>query len=126
MPEGRRSRGLTWADVVRIARELPQVEEGTAYGTPALRVKGTFLCRLREDGESVAIPCDIDERPFLLEAHPEMLFLTPHHQNWAGVLVSLPQAEEGLVRELVEDAWIERAPKRLAAAFLAERPAEED
>jgi hypothetical protein len=35
------------------------------------------------------------------------------------VLVALPRAAEQLVRELVEDAWVERAPKRLVAEHLA-------
>lgn len=105
---------------MRIASELPGVEAGTAYGTPALRVKGAFMCRLREDGETLAIRCDVEERPFLIEAHEE-LFVTPHYEAWPMVLVALPRAEEQLVRELVEDAWVLKAPKSLAKAFLAER-----
>ena len=113
--------GLGWDDVVGLARELPGVEEGSSYGTPALRVKKAFMCRLREDGETLAIRCDPDERPLLIEAHPGVLFVTPHYEAWPMVLVALPRAEEGLVRELLEDAWLEKAPKRLVEAFLAER-----
>ena len=61
---------MTWDDVVAIGVALPAVEVGTAYGTPAMRVKGKFMCRLREDGETLAIRCDPEERPLLLEAHP--------------------------------------------------------
>ncbi len=113
--------GLTWDDVVRIGLELPEVEVGSAYGTPALRVRGSFMCRVREDGETLAIRCDLDERPFLIEANAGVLFVTPHYEAWPMVLVALPRAGEQLVRELVEDAWVEKAPKRLASAFLAER-----
>jgi len=113
--------GLGWDDVVGLARTLPGVEEGSSYGTPALRVKKAFMCRLREDGETLAIRCDPDERPLLIEAHPGVLFVTPHYEAWPMVLVALPRAEEGLVRELLEDAWLEKAPKRLVEAFLAER-----
>ena len=107
--------------MVGLARTLPGVEEGSSYGTPALRVKKAFMCRLREDGETLAIRCDPDERPLLIEAHPGVLFVTPHYEAWPMVLVALPRAEEGLVRELLEDAWLEKAPKRLVEAFLAER-----
>ena len=47
--------------------------------------------------------------------------MTPHYEAWPMVLVALPQAGEEIVRELVEDAWVERAPKRVVAEFLAAR-----
>lgn len=121
MARPRKAAGLGWKDVVEIALGLPGVEEGTAYGTPALRVKGAFMCRLREDGETLAIRCDPDERPLLIEASDGVLFLTPHYESWPMVLVALPRASRDLVRELVEDAWVEKAPKRLRDAYLAER-----
>jgi hypothetical protein len=119
--EGHDAEGVTWDDVVRIGLELPDVEVGSAYGTPALRVRGSFMCRVREDGETLAIRCDLDERPFLIEANEDVLFVTPHYESWPMVLVALPKAEEQLVRELVEDAWVEKAPKRLVSEFLAAR-----
>ena len=113
--------GLTWDDVVRIGSELPGVEVGGAYGTPALRVRGAFMCRLREDGETLAIRCDRDERPLLIDAHSGVLFVTPHYEAWPMVLVALPKAGEQLVRELVEDAWVEKAPKRVVTEYLSAR-----
>jgi len=112
---------MRWDDVVRIGLELPGVEVGTAYNTPALRVRGAFMCRVMDDEETLAIRCDPDERPFLIDAHPAALFVQPHFESWPFVMVALPRANEQLVRELVEDAWLAKAPKRLAAAFLAER-----
>ncbi len=112
---------MTWEDVVRIGIDLPEVEVGSAYGTPALRVRGEFMCRVREDGETLAIRCDPDERPFLIEANAGVLFVTPHYEAWPMVLVALPKVSEQLVRELVEDAWAEKAPKRLVAEHLAAR-----
>jgi hypothetical protein len=108
---------VTWDDVVSLARVLPEIEVGTCYGTPALRVRKRFLARVREDGETLAIRCDADERPFLIQKHDE-LFVTPHYEDYPMVLVSLPAADPELVRELVEDAWADRAPKRLVAAWL--------
>jgi hypothetical protein len=121
MSGSRRRAGLGWDDVVRLGLELPEVEVGSAYGTPALRVRGAFMGRLREDGETLAIRCDLDERPFLIEANPGVLFVTPHYEAWPMVLVALPKASEQLVRELVEDAWVEKAPKRLVNEHLAAR-----
>jgi hypothetical protein len=114
---------MTWEDVVRIGLELPGVELSSAYGTEALRVNGKFLCRERDGRETLAIRCDYDERPFLIEANPEALFVTPHYQDYPMVLVSLAAADPQLVRELVEDAWVERAPKKLVKSFLETRDA---
>ena len=36
-----------------LAKELPGVEEGMAYGTPAFRVKGRFMARLKEDARLI-------------------------------------------------------------------------
>ena len=116
---------MTWDDVVGFARDLPGVEVGTAYGTPALRVRRAFMCRLREDGETLAIRCDLEERPFLIEANDNVLFVTPHYQDWPMVLVALPRAGEEVVRELLEDAWAERAPKALVKAWRAEHGLDE-
>jgi hypothetical protein len=116
--------GTTWEDVVRIGLELPGVEVASAYGTPALRVRGAFMCRVRDDGETLAIRCDLDERPLRIEANSDALFVTPHYEAWPMVLVALPRAQDELVRELVEDAWAERAPKRVVAEFLAARGGE--
>ena len=114
---------VTWDDVVALALELPAVEVGSAYGTPALRVRGKFMGRLREDGETLAIRCDLEERPLLIDAHPGVLFITPHYEASPMVLVALPRAGEALVCELVEDAWAERAPRKLLDAHRAEREA---
>ncbi len=112
---------MTWDDVVALAEALPEVAAGTAYGTPALRVRRAFMCRLREDGETLAIRCDFEERPFLIDANDGILFVTPHYQDSPMVLVALPRAGEELVRELLEDAWAERAPKALVREWRRKR-----
>ena len=113
--------GLTWEEVVEIGLRLPGVELSMSYGTESLRVNGKFLCRERDRREVLAVRCDFDERPFLIEANPDVLFVTPHYKAWPMVLVALPKAREQLVRELVEDAWVEKAPKRVVAEYVSAR-----
>jgi hypothetical protein len=50
----------TFDTVREIALSLPGVEEGTSYGTAAFRVRGKFLARLREDGETLALRIGMD------------------------------------------------------------------
>jgi hypothetical protein len=103
-------------DVVEFAAEVPEVSVGTAFGAPALRVRKTFMGRLREDGETPASRCDAEARPFLIEASPGVLRVTPRHRARPMVLLALPHAGEEVVRELVEGARAVRAPKRLVRA----------
>ena len=44
-----------WDDVVEIAQRFPGVETAQSYGTPALKVKGKFMCRLRTNPDALVI-----------------------------------------------------------------------
>jgi hypothetical protein len=104
---------LTWDDVVALARELPEIEESTSYGRPALKVRGKFVAALRTNPDALVLRCDLDEKPLLLEAQPDILFETPHYHGWGYVLLKLEASEEE-VREFLTDSWLLAAPKRLA------------
>ena len=58
----------TLATVRRLFKALPGVEEGPCYGTPGFRVKGKFVARMKEDGQTLAIKCGDDERDFRIRA----------------------------------------------------------
>ena len=104
----------SWADVVAIGTELPEVEESTWYRTPALKVKGKGFLRLKEDGASLAVPVlDLEDKEALLRADPGVFFTTPHYDGYAYVLVRLDRIGREQLAELVEDAWRLRAPKSL-------------
>jgi hypothetical protein len=109
--------GADWDAVRRIALALPGVEEGTSYGTPALKVKGKFMARLKEDGETLVLKMSIFERPYLLEAEPDLFFITDHYREWPAVLLRLPVVTEPRLREAVLDSWRCVAPPKLVAAY---------
>ncbi len=52
---------MTFDDIRAIALKWPEVSDGTSYGTPALKVRGKLLTRLKEDGES-PLSCSISSR----------------------------------------------------------------
>ncbi len=96
----------TWADVVAIGTRLDGVEEGTSYRTPALKRRAKLMCRLKEDGESLMVRVvDLEDKDALLREHPDVLFTTPHYDDYASVLVRLPGVGVALLSELIEDAW---------------------
>jgi hypothetical protein len=98
-----------------LAKELPGVEEGMAYGTPAFRVKGRFMARLKEDGETLAIRCDFALRERLIATAPKTFFLTDHYLNYPAVLVRLPMVTKRQLKALVQACWEFTAPKSLKA-----------
>ena len=111
-----------WDDVVAIGRRLPEVEEGTWFRAPCLRVRKTSFCRMKEDGETLVVKVvDEEGKHALIAAGPDVFSTTPHYDGYAYVLVRLAQVDPAQLRELIEDAWRLSAPKRVLAAFDAER-----
>ncbi|HLX18619.1 MAG TPA: MmcQ/YjbR family DNA-binding protein [Gaiellaceae bacterium] len=104
---------VTWEDVLELAQELPETEVSTSYGRPALKVRGKFVAALRSEPPALVVRCDLEEKPLLLEARPDILFETPHYHGWGYVLVRL-EASRDDVREFLIDSWLLAAPKRLA------------
>ena len=116
LPRGTTKRGISWSGVCRLALRLPGVVQGTSYGTPALHVCKTFLARLKEDGETMAIKMDYANREVLLELDPSVFYLTDHYRPYPAVLVRLKEVPVGLVFEILEKAWRFQAPKGLATS----------
>jgi hypothetical protein len=112
---------LDWDTVRRIALELPGMEEGTAYGTPALRVKGKFLARLKEDGETLVLKVSFDAKEILLRSDPDLFFTTDHYNGYPALLIRLARIEPDQMRDLLEEAWRANAPKKLVASRPAPR-----
>jgi hypothetical protein len=107
---------VTFETVQQLALALPEVTAGTSYGTPALRVRGKFFARLREEGILV-VKVGNDAQEALVHMRPETYFITPHYAGSAAVLVRLAQIEEAELRELLLAAWRLNVPKRLAASI---------
>lgn len=74
-------------DVKRAGLSLPNVEEGTSYGTAALKVKGKLLVRLREEGDVIVLKMPHDLRTELMEGDPDTYFITDHYESYEWILV---------------------------------------
>jgi hypothetical protein len=107
---------LTFDEVRQLALALPEVEEGKSYGTPAFKVRGKFLSRLKEDRETLVVRIDMDERDILMAANPETFYITDHYRGYPAMLVRMSTVDPEELRELLEGAWRLAAPKRLVAA----------
>lgn len=112
----------SWKDVLAIGSRFPGVEESTSYGTPALKVRGKLMCRMRTDPDALVLRViDLGEREALLQGEPDAFFSTPHYEGYPYVLARLETVEREQLAELLEDLWRLRAPKRLVASYDAER-----
>jgi len=101
--------------LVAAAEGLPEIEQTTSYGTPSLKVRKKFLCRVK-DSDTVVVTCPLEEKELLIEAAPEFYFETDHYKGWPAVLVrvhAIPADELGL---RLSRAWQMQAPKSLQKA----------
>jgi hypothetical protein len=112
---------MTYDEFVAIAMEYPGVEQSTSYGTPAVKVRGKLLARLREPDVLVLRVFDEFEKQMLIDTQPEAFFITPHYEGYPAQLVRLSVADIEQVRDLTELAWRVLASARAVKAFDAAR-----
>jgi hypothetical protein len=127
----------TWDDVRRLALSLPETSETDAHGhsgLPAWKVKDKTFAWVRplrqSDREALGAAAPTGEilgarvehegaKLALIESEPKVYFTIPHFNGFSAVLVRLEVISAAGLEELIVDAWLARAPKKLAAAFLA-------
>jgi hypothetical protein len=111
------ARKLTFGDVVTLCASFPGIEVGTSYGTPAIKVKGKLLVRLKEDGENIVLRTTFVVRDHLIHTQSSVFFLTDHYRDYPMVLVRLHSVAKMQLYELIEATWRESAPKGLVTQF---------
>lgn len=113
----RRASPVSFDTVRELALSLPGVEEGLSYGTPAFKVRGKLLARLREDGETLVVRVDMMLRDMLMQSVPETFFITDHYRAYPAVLVRLAKVRREQLLDLLEETWRQVAPKRLVQGY---------
>jgi hypothetical protein len=109
----------------RYALSLPETTEEPHFDMSSFRVRGKIFATVPPTGKHLHIFSDLGEIRGLVDEHPDayevIVWGKRDVSNW--VRVTLAQADRGQVQELLEDAWRAKAPKRVLAAYDAERPA---
>ena len=85
----------------RAVATLPEVEEGTSYGTPAWRCRGKLLARLHQDDASIVLRVGTETRDHLLQADPETFFVTDHYAGYPMVLARLDRLRVADLKKLL-------------------------
>ena len=124
----------TWDDVRAIALELPATEEVVSRDLRQWKVKKKLFVweRPLRKADLGALGEDAPDGPILgawvehlgakeamLADDPSLYFTTPHFDGYAIVLARLDAIGEYDLRELIVEAWLARAPARLADEYLA-------
>jgi hypothetical protein len=123
----------TWDDVRRIALGLPETSEAVSWGHAHWRVKDKGFVWERPlrrsdlealgdaapDGEVLGARVEhLVAKEALLADPSGLYFTTPHFDGYPAVLVRLDEISVQELEEVVVEAWLCRAPKRLAQAYL--------
>jgi hypothetical protein len=109
---------MTWKQLCKLGRALPEVVEESWYGTPALKVRSKGFCRLKENGQDVVFMLEsVEEQEALIDARPALYFITEHYRGWASVLARLTVLDVAECRVRLERGWRLKAPRALVKAF---------
>ena len=104
---------MTFDDVRTLVLAWPEIEDGSSYGTPALKVRKKMLVRLKEDGDSLVMPgVPPDERDMLVESQPTVFYFTDHYRDYPIVLIRLSKAKRTTVEPLLRRHWRTLASKK--------------
>ena len=128
----------TMADLDALALAMPEAtKEVSDDGRPSYLVHGKMFCFHRSRRPDAKDPetgerfddvlmfrvADLEEKEIVLADDRGVYFTTPHFRGYPAVLLRIPdlaRIDRDELFELVAGAWLTRAQKRLAKAWLAE------
>jgi len=123
----------TWDDVRRIALALPKTSERLSHDRPSWRVRDKMFvwerplrpADLRALGDKAPTGPILGARvehlvakEALLADDPGVFFTTPHFDGYSAVLVRLDRIAAEDLKEVIVEAWLARAPKRVAREYV--------
>jgi hypothetical protein len=109
-----KSRGVTAAQLKKIALSFPEANEKPSYGKPSFFIAKKFFTRLRADDNSLVMIVDgMDSRDMMLELDPKTYHITDHYKDYPAVLVRMERVTPEEVRIMLERRWRKIAPKKL-------------
>ena len=123
----------SWEDVRRIALDLPETDEGTTHGNRSWRVKEQSFVweRPLRRGDLEALGDAAPDGPILgarvenemakealVANDPDVFFTTPHFNGYPAILIQLDNISVEDLTEVIVEAWLAKAPKRLVKEYL--------
>jgi hypothetical protein len=127
-----------WEDVRRIALGLPETSERPQWGNASWRVRNKpfvwerplrpadlrALCDAAPDGPILGVRVEhVGVKEAMIADDPGVYFTTPHFDGYPAVLVRLDEIALDELEEVIVEAWLCQAPKRLARDYMEARGA---
>lgn len=99
----------TFDAVRRFGLALPDVEESTMYGAPALKLRGDLMVcmashKSAEPGTLVA-RIDFTQRDEMIAAEPDVYYLKDHYVAYPCVLIRLSRIHPDALKDLLQSSW---------------------
>ena len=126
----------TWETVREVLGQLPGTVEDPTGVRQVIRVSGKQVAFTTETDRSqpeqfagdevLVVRIELEDRAALIAENAAMYAVTPHYETYRGVLVRLPKISRDELRELLIDAWLMVAPKRLIREVVAGPPGRVD
>lgn len=111
-----------WSAVLEMGLALPGTELGTAYGKPALKLRGKVIAsNTSPDPDSFVLRVTIEEKEALIETDPATFWETDHYRGWPAILVRYATPASDRIATLFARAWWDRATSAQRKNF-GERP----
>jgi hypothetical protein len=132
------------ADLDKLALEMPQATKDVSDdGRPAYLVHGKLFCCHRGQRRDALDPhtgerlddvlmfrvADLGVKDLLVADDRGAFFTTPHFDGYPAVLLRIPdlaRLDRDELQDLVVEAWLTRAQKRIAKAWLEEHRIPDD
>ena len=125
-------------DLDEFALAMPEATKEIEDGRPVYKVHGKMFCFHRsrrpdavdaETGERLEDVlmfrvADLDVKELTLSDDRGVFFTTPHFDGYPAVLMRIPdlgRIDRNELRDLVAEAWLTRAQKRVAKAWLEDQ-----
>jgi hypothetical protein len=111
---------ITLDDIRRFATGYPEVAEVTHFRLPSFKVRGKPFVGVEKGGATAVFAISQDDAAKAVADDPascEGVWRTAATKIWVGLRVDLATLSPERGAELVEQAWRNKAPKRVAAAY---------
>jgi len=109
-----KGKGVTAAEVKKLALSFPEAHEKPSYNRPAFFIAKKFFTRVRSEDASLVMGVEgMETRDMMLELDPETYFITDHYKDWPFILVRLSHITKGELRTMLDRRFRKIAPKKL-------------
>ena len=105
----------------RFALALPEASEEPHFEMSSFRVRGKIFATVPPDGRHLHVFVDDQEVAAAVAENPAAFAPLRWGQRLRGLRIELAASTPGQLRELIEESWRRKAPRRLVAGFEAER-----